>query len=476
MNKSIHIKHITIENIMGIEHLEITPTGALTIIEGDNGTGKTSAMRALRSVFNGKLATLTHHGAETGRTVIVLDNNLAIGRTIEKGESTPFANFADTGKQAMPKREIPVFLNNMLDPVMIDPVRILNADPKERVRLIIEALAILPTEEQLKELADLGVFGDPNEGETALDFIDRKYKALFKEREDVNRDKTQRQSTVKQLRDGLPKDAEGTDWQVHAETLQTELTAASASLTGRLQTEREAWHSQQLTGDNEMEDSLRRIESQYAERLAEINAWKESEVGKVNSKHLVDTQQRQELLNKSLDTIRAELQPKIDQLRSDVAQARAHADEQIRNKTTLEFIATTEKEAMAFEERSIELSKQLDSMKAMRLRLIEELPIPGLRIKDATIYHNEIPWEDINTATQTKLTCEICYLRVAKRGAKFLWYDNFESLNYENLEAIAEFAEEKDLQIFCAAFRQGLPLSVRSLPSKSKSNQLEAVA
>ena len=79
---------IKIEQILGIEHLEIKP-GLLTVISGKNETGKTSVLEAIKSVTTGgKDGTLLRQGAEKGSVVLVFDDGTEATRKVTQKTDT----------------------------------------------------------------------------------------------------------------------------------------------------------------------------------------------------------------------------------------------------------------------------------------------------------------------------------------------------------------------------------------------------
>jgi DNA repair exonuclease SbcCD ATPase subunit len=70
----MHISKVKITNILGIDELEFQP-GQFNAFTGGNGSGKTSALEAIKAALKGGHdATLLRNGADKGEVVLVLDD------------------------------------------------------------------------------------------------------------------------------------------------------------------------------------------------------------------------------------------------------------------------------------------------------------------------------------------------------------------------------------------------------------------
>jgi recombinational DNA repair ATPase RecF len=79
---------ITIDNVLGIEHFEFRP-GAVSILAGRNGVGKTSVLEAIRSALRGGHdPSLLRRGAEKGSVLLRLEDGTQITKTIGR-EASP---------------------------------------------------------------------------------------------------------------------------------------------------------------------------------------------------------------------------------------------------------------------------------------------------------------------------------------------------------------------------------------------------
>ena len=140
----LKVHGLTIRHVMGIEEMEIAP-GAVTLIEGRNGSGKSSVVEAIRSVLGrGHDATLVRKGSEKAEVVLILDNGMEIRREVDAtGGTRVVATHPEMGRIAQPAG----WLRGMVDG-MWSPIELLRtANAKQRVQMLLEAMPLPVTPE-----------------------------------------------------------------------------------------------------------------------------------------------------------------------------------------------------------------------------------------------------------------------------------------------------------------------------------------
>jgi recombinational DNA repair ATPase RecF len=142
----VRIVKIQIDNILGLEHLDIAP-GALTVVEGANGTGKTSVLEAIKAgLGGGRDATLLRKGAKEGQVVLVLDDGTEITKRVKAdGASTATVKHPTFGAIAKPQS----YLDKLADALSVNPIAFLAAPPAKRAAWLLEVLPSKVTDEDL---------------------------------------------------------------------------------------------------------------------------------------------------------------------------------------------------------------------------------------------------------------------------------------------------------------------------------------
>lgn len=141
------IHSVQIRNFIGIESRteKLGPAGV--VIEGDNGEGKTSFLKAIRAALNaqGIGEDAIRLGAERAEVIIDLDNE-TVRRTITKSGSSLTVTLADGSKASAPQ----AYLKALLGAATLDPIELITVSPKERRATILRALPVVVTPEVMQ--------------------------------------------------------------------------------------------------------------------------------------------------------------------------------------------------------------------------------------------------------------------------------------------------------------------------------------
>src|SRR3990167_7441079 len=122
----LRVVRATVKNILGIEELDFEP-GKVTIISGGNGSGKTSALEAIRSiVVGGHDATLLKNGEDKGETILVFNDGTKLTKTVKEDRSTLRVQTKDGGDINSPQ----TFMNELVDTFSWNPIEFLTAPKK----------------------------------------------------------------------------------------------------------------------------------------------------------------------------------------------------------------------------------------------------------------------------------------------------------------------------------------------------------
>lgn len=175
------IHSVQIRNFIGIESRteKLGPAGV--VIEGDNGEGKTSFLKAIRAALNaqGIGEDAIRLGAERAEVIIDLDNE-TVRRTITKSGSSLTVTLADGSKASAPQ----AYLKALLGAATLDPIELITVSPKERRATILRALPVVVTPEVMQawiEPSVATVTARDCEGH-GLEAVDRMRRTLFDRR------------------------------------------------------------------------------------------------------------------------------------------------------------------------------------------------------------------------------------------------------------------------------------------------------
>jgi hypothetical protein len=418
----MRVSQIKIRNVLGIESLDIEP-GAVTVVEGRNGVGKTSTIEAIRAVVDGGHdATLLRAGADSGEVVLVLDDETEIKKRITAGGSTLTVQHPDTGRVSSPQR----YVQRLMDALSVNPVDFLAAPEKKQAEYLLESL---PMRVSASELAaalghEVELVGDDFDiDEHALDVIERVRKSVYDDRTGVNREAKGKRTTATQLAESLPEEAgDGEAVRARADELaarKREVEQATRERLAAIQAERDA------AIEELRRETQRRIDELKAAAAAEADALKEG-------------------AEREATAAREESAPELERLTAEIATAEQRARDADRHENTRSVVEGLSREAEALEARSESLTAALERLDALKGRLLEQLPIKGLRVEGGVIYKGDVPFSRLNRAEQVKVAIQLAQLRAG--DVKLICVDGLECLDGKTFELFTTNAAKTDLQ------------------------------
>ena len=133
-----------IRNILGIDNLEYEP-GKITTISGQNASGKTSVLEAIKGALGGGHdGTLLKNGKEEGEVVLIFDNGETLRKKINRDKSSVVFEDQEGKKMKLGAS----YVKEIVDSVGINPIQILTADSKARIKLLLDSVPMdLPADE-----------------------------------------------------------------------------------------------------------------------------------------------------------------------------------------------------------------------------------------------------------------------------------------------------------------------------------------
>lgn len=424
------IQHLKIENILGIQNLELTPGGTLTEISGDNGLGKTSILEAVKAATQtGHDATLLRKGADKGEIVLVMDNGIELHKRVTATKSS--LDLVKDGKK-IPKATDTI--KGLTDLLSVNPVDFLTAPKKKRVEVLLEAMPIEADPTRLEQITGIPVTAQP--GVHGLALIEMLHQQVYDDRTGTNRAVKEKESTINQLELAMPEapgGMEGDEDDLRAKIDQAQ--AARDAETRRIDTKLSGIRNDSAARVQALKDEAQAKIDAIRNELAESVERERSTLADIESKA---AKQRQ----KAVDAFNEAAQP----LSTAIAAIAANRDAAAKRKVTLETIANMEAEAHDLREDAKKQTDALTALEAYKSELLNSLPIPGLEVRDGEVLRNGISFDRLNTAQQVDIAIEIAKLRAGDLA--ICCVDRFEALSPTTLEAFIERAKQSNLQLF----------------------------
>ncbi|MDD5302433.1 MAG: AAA family ATPase [Elusimicrobia bacterium] len=426
----MRIVKIQIDNILGLEHLDIAP-GALTVVEGANGTGKTSVLEAIKAgLGGGRDATLLRKGAKEGQVVLVLDDGTEITKRVKAdGAATATVKHPTFGAIAKPQS----YLDKLADALSVNPIAFLAAPPTKRAAWLLE---VLPSKVTDEDLAKAGVTALPPASVDGLQRIEAARKAAYDERTGVNRTSKEKRATIAQLEAALPPDS-GADPRQETATADQDVSSLNRELATKLEKVRSDEAADTKAVNAETDAAIRKLEATRTQDLAAISA--------------KSTSRREEAA--------AEIQPRIDEATARAAAARTRAERYAADQRSRTFIAEHREAVEALEENASRLTATLEKLDALKAAALANLPIKGVEVRDGEVYVDDIPFDRVNRARQIRVALNVARLRAGQLG--LVCVDGLESLDADTFAQFEKAAEKSGLQFVVNRVTQG-PLTVRA--------------
>lgn len=465
----LKVKSIKIRDVLGVREVEIEP-GRVTLIEGKNGSNKTSILTAVQTAIGGgglaKLSRLDGAVGDTEPEVVLVLDGVGDERYLVERDAKGVQVRARVGNTAafedVPKPQ--TWLAGVFDGHASNPVTFIKAPDKERLGLLLKALVI---EFDLAALcASAGI--DPTEvpplpeGAHPLELIELIRESVFRTRTGVNRDQKGKAESAEQLRRNLPAKAETVpaeklaalerEVEVLAEKVAREEEMADAALTAA-----------ELEADRSFKKAEAEVWTDFEAAAAELRAQTEAKISTMRDdvETAITTERRGLKFAKDLARASREdnrkavhvLRATNAQTREELAALRASSESAVKAEALREQAAQFDEDAERLEAESERLTKALDGIDAYRRKLAAEIPIAGLSVEGKTIKLNNIPLEQQNTAELVRLAVTIACLRAKTQRLPVLFVDGAEALDSANFEALVEELERQGVQAFIAAVR-----------------------
>ncbi len=417
----MNIQKIKIANLLGIEELEFSP-GKFTIIEGRNGSGKTSILEAIKHALNGGHdAKLLRNGTDKGEIVLVLDDGVQLTKTVTQSKSDVKLIDKDGNRINKPQ----TYIDRLIDMLSVNPVQFLTADKKNRVNYLLEAIPMKITLEQLESSLN-GMSGrvrDDLSGH-ALEVISRIYRQFYDERTGINRALKEKTATMSQLKESV-----------------SEINYAPDELANKLK------ELENKKGDMESKKSLF-LEQAVNFRIKKLDEEEErfqEAINKLRTEHEENKNHIYEHFEKQKEGIQSKFDEKYLPLLSELTAFQEKQKQYASQEKTRELVEQFHKECQNLKDESERLSGALTGLENLKANLLKELPIEGLEIKDGEIYCKDIVFDKLNTAEQVKIAVEVAKLRASELG--IICVDGIERLDKDTFNEFKSKAIESGLQM-----------------------------
>jgi DNA repair exonuclease SbcCD ATPase subunit len=399
------------QNFKALRAVEITPTGAVVPIIGDNGQGKSSVLDSIYCALAGKKAIPSkpiRRGADSA--VIKLDlGEVKVTRKFS-GDTTSVIVEAQSGARfPSPQR----MLDDLLGELSFDPLRFANAEPKAQL-------------ETLRSLVQLDVDVDALDGANARD---------YELRRDWNRKVDSLKERVASLGAGIDPQMDTTPIDVNALTSRMADASEHNALIERRQANRERT-AQDVA-------ALRRNASDKREQALLLDEATAYEAAADSKQRLLDDA---EPLPEPID---------VSALRDEINAAMAANAERQNQERQRDAHKRAVDELQVAHSTSQNLTAQMEARaKAKQVAIASaKMPLEELSFGDGEVLYEGVPLAQVSSAERIRVSFAIAIAKNPKLRVVLL--KDGPLLDETSLAMVAAMAEEADVQIWIERIGKG---------------------
>ena len=449
---------------------------------GDNGTGKTSVIDAIRYALTNSSDRefIVKNGETEGEIYIETDNGLSIDRKARTA-MTDYKSVKQNGN-VIPSPES--FLKTIFTPLQLSPMEFISMDKKTQNATILDMIQYDWNLDTIKEW-----FGeiprDVNYEQNilaVLNDIQAENGYYFMHRQDVNRDIRAKKAVIADIGSSLPIDYDGERWEKeNLSDLYTEIekirknneTIEKAkrlrdSHDGKIRSFQADKEIKIAALDTEMAQQEKNIESELAQLEERIKALKEKKDGLagVKADKVKVIQSEYEASVSKYEAEQASYAEYADMETTPIDDLMAKANETEKMKGHINEwrrMLNIQKEVDELQSESNSLTEKIELARTIPGTILEtaEIPIEGLTVKDGIPLINGLPVSNLSEGEKLDLCIDVAIQNPA--GLQIILIDGTEKLSEENRTRLYEKCKKKGLQFIATRTTSNNELTVIEL-------------
>lgn len=462
----LRVVSVSVRDVLGAREFVMEP-GRITLMEGANGSGKTTALAAIQAALGGgsiaKLARVDPAGKEAEPEVVLMlqgdgEETYRVERDADglrvRSRVGDTAAFEDV-------RRPQEFLSAIFDAAGSSPVRFLTAPDKDRVLMALEAIDVKLDTATLR--AEMGLSIDewaahapslPVATRQPFEALAHIRESVFRARTGLNTSARDKRGSAEQMRLNLP-----AKLPENATRQRDEAASAVENLAADVAREEEtneaAYRAAVKDAEHAHEVKRGEVWADFEAAAAEIRAKAEAQIAEHRQRAEEVEAEARKAMNaaKSQAATRqvearaasAERREILSAARVELAKLNAEVEAASKARGLAEQADRFGAEAAELEARSQRLTTAIEALDAHRRRLLDALPIPGLTIDDKAIKVNGVPYDQLNLEQRTRIAVKIACLR-AKGRLPLVFVDDAEKLDTEHFRALVGELEAQGVQ------------------------------
>lgn len=444
----MQLARVQIQNIKGVEYQEFA-AGALTVLRGPNGVGKSSILDAIRTVFEGgHTPELIRQGAKKGEVILTLDDGTTITKSITLKGQTTTVKTAEGAVVPAPA----TFIQQLAKGFAFDPLAFVFAPHKERADYLSKLMPIEITKAQIVAAVENRKAAPAIERFLAAPVYDiaklaEQRKRIYEDRVGTNRTVKMLEGTIDTLRKQLPD-----NWEPSAtpESVLEEPTMKLQAAQGVL-----------LDAKHKRDAAVIELDKANESDLAEVDKWESAEIDRIRT----EANEKRRTIGLAFKEIR---NAKYHDFDEEIEQAQvAYESAQIALAEAKERAKSFEAQAAAsasikqyrsdltaaIAEADV-FTAAIEAIDAAKEAALKQSPIPGLSVIDGEVmfqpegFDAPIPFDQVNTQLQYRIALKIAAMGAGTLGLMVL--DNTEAMDESNWADFKKAVVDSGFQIIAA--------------------------
>ena len=474
------VSRIVIKNLFGITEQELDSRSVELI--GENGTGKTSVIDAIKYALTNKSDRdyIVRNGETEGEIIIETDTGLSINRK-SRTTQTDYKSVKQNGN-IVPSPE--AFLRDIITPLQLQPMEFMRMGKKEQNATILNMIDFPWNMETIREWFG-EIPADVNYEQNilaVLNDIKAENGTYFQSRQDVNRDIRAKKSVVEDIKKALPVDYDGSQWEnVNVGELYTHIEKIRKSNEQIEKAKRlkdgyenklraiEADRDIALSALNsEMAAKERNIETQLATLKEQINSLEKEKSGlssvRADREKVIQSEYRENVAKHEATVMSysdfADMEPQpVDALlkkAEETEKMKSHINEWRR-------MLSLQKDIEELTKKSASYTEKIEKARNLPGEILEKatIPIEGLSVKDGIPLINGLPVSNLSEGEKLDLCIDVAIQNPA--GLQIILIDGVEKLSTEMRERLYSKCKEKGLQFISTRTTDSKELTVIEL-------------
>jgi DNA repair exonuclease SbcCD ATPase subunit len=423
-------------NVGGNKDITI-PGGPVVLISGANGTGKTSIVNGISLLFDGG-----HNpdliGPHDDRAVVEIDFDN--GWRFRRATTVKSYTLEGWTASDVPIKKPAETLKKLVSGLSLNPTGLVDAPQKDRVKFLQAAMPLVFT-----TLDIAGALGTDSEivelpsGDLDAQGFNEFRDGYYSKRTDINRSIRDKEGTRNTLIKSLVVDDE-TDWAAKAAELRAKRDAVNKQSAGI-----------SLEAQKIQDAEVSRLKDEAQQKIDAIKAQLQAAIEALNAEARAAVAEQQ-----------APLMSQLAELIELIGQAEERSQQQERAKGSRESIERIGKEERLLAIQAAKLDRVIEKLDKLKRKKLEDLPIPGVEVKNGTIYKDGKNFDtQLNTAQQYVLSFQVAALTLGE--LQLMTFDKAESLVGKDREEFIEGIKDAGFQVIMTEAVADTPLTLATV-------------